>query len=210
MAYWCVNFDGEAGPMGKLPKEYVLRHGLQEQAWLMHYQYSHGGHIYQGHPDQVVATTTNWRSLGGIRPGDWLAAYLPSSRFFSVGEVITRRKRERHLQQVLHRDTIARTTCQHGHRYLQGIVDYTDASAFYEDFTDEWSLDLTNPYSQLPETWAYPQRVDVAEWKHVVEDGVEVRGLAQAAPFPAYRRAAFEIPESFFEKIRVALQQAGG
>ncbi len=62
--YWCVNFDGEAGPNGEQPREYVLLHGLEEQLWLMQYQYAHNGHTYQGGANQLAATTTNWKEAG--------------------------------------------------------------------------------------------------------------------------------------------------
>ena len=48
---------------------------------------------------------------------------------------------------------------------------------------------------------------EVMKWEDVVENGVQVEGLAEAAPFPMYRRAVFQIPKSFFETVRVALQQ---
>jgi serine/threonine protein kinase len=45
ITYWCVNFDTEG--------DVILDHGLKEQLWLMQYQYSHGGHAYQGYPGRV-------------------------------------------------------------------------------------------------------------------------------------------------------------
>lgn len=208
MAFWCVAFDGEAGPLGDRPSEYVLWHGLQEQLWLMHYQYSHDGHTFQGSPNHLASTAANWRSAGRIAPGDWLVAYLPSSRFFAVGQAIVRRQRSGHLNAPVHRDTIKRTTAEHGHVHLEGIVHYTDAGVLYEDFTDTWNLPIkANPDSGLPEIWTYPQRIDVEKWEHIVDEGVQVQGLAEAAGFPAYRRAAFSIPQPFFETVRAALRR---
>jgi hypothetical protein len=46
-AYWCVNFDVGAGPMGGEKREYVLSHGLRRRLWAMQYQYRHDHHDYQ-------------------------------------------------------------------------------------------------------------------------------------------------------------------
>jgi hypothetical protein len=198
-AFWCVNFDSE---------EDVLRHGVQEHLWLMQYQYSHNGHTYQGHPDQLPATTKNWRAAGKINPGDWLVAYLPPKTVFAVGKVIPRRNRERHLNQQTHQDTIARTTEEHSHNHLQGLVEYRDAGALYEDFTDRWNLPVTSRHSELPEVWRYSQRIDVEEWLHLVESGIQVKGPWRDVPPYMIQLAVFEIPEAFFETIRMTLQQA--
>src|SRR5262245_54724176 len=114
-AYWCVNFDGEAGPLGDKPREDVLNHGLRESMWLMQYQYSDETHNYQGHPRQRAATTRNWNQAGRVQPGDWIVAYLPESTFYAVGEVIEPRVRPRHTNQPNHQDSISRTVSEHRH-----------------------------------------------------------------------------------------------
>jgi hypothetical protein len=130
---------------------------------------------------------------------------LPPSRFYAIGEVIEPRERERYRNQPLHVDSIGRVT-QHGHRFLDGVVRYTpDTSVFYEDYTDPWVLRDINPYSQQPEDWRYPQRIDVKKWVYI-RSGIPVDGLAEAAPLPLYRYAVFEIPKSFFDTIRAHLQ----
>jgi len=58
--YWCLNFDHEA----------CLQHGIQNNLWLMQYQYPDLlGNEFQG-GNQKGATTRNWKRLGQIRPGD--------------------------------------------------------------------------------------------------------------------------------------------
>lgn len=204
MRAWCGNFDGDAGPLGKEPREYALRHGLAESMWLMQYQYPYKGHTYQG--GQPI--TKNWRAAAEIEPGDWLVAYLCPKRVFAIGEVIQRRHRSRHREQQRHEDTIERATNERSHRYLHGVVDYTDARALYEDFTDTWNLRVTNPRSKGAETWRYPQRIDVAEWLHVVQAGIQVEGPWTNVPPYKIQLAVFQIPDSFFERIRRALKEA--
>src|SRR5579885_1667211 len=137
--YWCANFDGNVS---------VLRYGIAERLWLMQYQYSHNGHAFQGTPEQIASTSKNWNAAGEVKPGDWLVAYLPSNRFYAVGQVIKPRHRERHRGGARHRDTIARTIREHQHLFLNGVVHYTEASAFYEDFTDNWRRSTINYYSK--------------------------------------------------------------
>jgi hypothetical protein len=209
-AYWCVNFDRDAGPLGGQAEEYVLNHGLSQHVWLMHYQYAHSGHEFQDNPHQRSAITKNWKAAGRIRPGDWLAAYLPHQRFYAVGRVIRPRK------QGTYRDTIRRTLGQRGHIHLAGaVVEYTDAcGAFYEDFTDKWRLSLNNPRcasccahpNRRDEIWPYPQRVDVAEWQHLRTQGVRVPGIARAA-LSSYRCSAFPVTAGFFQAITDALRR---
>jgi hypothetical protein len=196
--FWCANFDTEPP---------VLDNGLEQGFWAMQYQYSHDGHIYQGHRDVIASTSKNWNAVRDIKAGDWLAAYLQSSRFYAIGEVCEPRPRDRHAGQPHHQGSIARVVREHEHRYRSGVIRYADASAFYEDFTDNWSRSFVNHYSQAPENWRYAQRVDVRDWLYVVRGGVEVEGLADAVAFPRYRMAIFEIPETFFERIRARLQQ---
>jgi hypothetical protein len=196
-AFWCVNFDLDAS---------VLDHGLEEGAWLMQYQYSHNGHAYQGQQNQIAATTKNWKAVRDIKPSDWLVAYLPSNRFYAVGEVIAPRSRDRHLGQPHHEDTVGRTVDEHTHRYRTGVVKYTDALAFYEDFTDRWSRSVVNSHSKRPERWQYAQRVDVNQWQHVNPGGVEVKGLSKHVWPYKIQLATFKIPKSFFDDIRAELQ----
>ena len=94
--HWCVNFDDDSA---------VLNHGLEISAWLMQYQYSHTGEIYQGHADQFRRVTRNWNAVRDIKSGDWLIAYLPQNRFYAIGQVIAPRVRDSHRGQPSHEDT---------------------------------------------------------------------------------------------------------
>jgi hypothetical protein len=195
MAHWCFNFDAEPT---------TLRHGLSEKLWLMQYQYSHGEFKYQGHPDQIASTTNNWRLvLPRIRPGDWLVAYLARpARFFAVGQVIEPRERSRYQGQPRHIDTVERTTAEHRHLHLDGVVRYSDTPAAYEDFTDPWHHRAINSRSGGEEVWRYPQRVDVEEWLHYVPAGVTVPGLNEVVGVGGgMTRAAFVIPADFYAMI---------
>ncbi len=145
-----------------------------------------------------------------IEVGDWFAAYLPNSMFYAVGQGIEPRDRPRHGGAALHTDTIERTVRQHTHLFLAGVVRYTDAPALYEDFTDPWRCPAAQTGANQPSEWEYSQRIDVREWERVVPAGVHVDGLASVVSFPSYRRAAFNIPEEFFETVATALQSAGG
>ena len=147
--WWCVNFDVET----------VLPHGLAEDMWLMQYQYSHGGYDFQGHPAQVAATSANWNILPRVEPGDWLVAYLANSTFYAIGEVIEQRTRPRHSTAIRHSDTVERTVRQHTHRFLNGVVRYTDAAVFYEDFADPWRCPAGQTTANQPNHWVYPQRM---------------------------------------------------
>lgn len=194
--YWCMNFDADE----------VLQHGFQENFWAIQYQYSHGGHVYQGNPSQLPSTTKNLRAVTGIEAGDWLVAYLKPKTFYAVGEVIEPRTRSRHFGQPIHEDTIERTVMEQTHRYFDGIVRYTsETSVFYEDFTDPWALSGINSHSEQREDSKYSQRIDVREWEHACA-GVQVDGMAEVVAFPLYRLAVFEIPKSFFDTIRAHLQ----
>jgi hypothetical protein len=213
-AYWCVNFDAGAGPMGGEERDVVLRYGLQRCLWAMQYQYRHDHHDYQENTPGG-AITANWNAIGRIRPGDWCAAYLRPSTFYAVGEVITPRALARSGGQPVNRDTIGGSQKRRSHAYIDGIVEYTDAAgAFYEDFTDEWHLRNHNPdcaYCQAHpddlEVWRYPQRIEVARWELVSARGVKVRGIVAAALSP-HRRAAFRVSPEFFQRIRAALGAA--
>ncbi|MDA7873803.1 hypothetical protein N9B17_01435 [Rhodopirellula sp.] len=181
---WCVNFDND---------ETILSHGLTHNLWMMQYQYSHGGSVYQGNSNQLGATTKNWRKAASIAVGDWLVAYIPSNRYFAVGRVRSPRK------PATLRDSIERVINEREHNH-EGIVWYN--SAFYEDFTDPFRFHITNSYSKRPEEWQYNQRIDVEEWLHVKPDGITRKGLGSLKPRPHYRAAAFEIPRSFFQELK--------
>ncbi len=197
---WCMNFDVDA----------VLQHGLAEAMWLMQYQYAHGAYDYQGHATQIRATSANLNILTGIQVGDWLVAYLPNSTFYAIGEVIEPRDRPQHSGAARHADTVARTVRDHCHLFLGGVVRYIDTPALYEDFTDPWRCPAGETTENQPAMWEYPQRIDVRQWECVVPSGVQVGGLAEVTQFPAFRRAAFEIPEPFFAAVADALRSAGG
>lgn len=208
MAFWCVNFDGDAGPLGNEAREYVLREGLRESAWLMHYQYAHHGNTFQGNSDQLAATTKNWRAAAKIEVGDSLVAYLKPKRVFAVGQVVPRKHRDRYRGHEIHNDTIERTTKKRSHQYFDGIVEYIDAGAMYEDFTSTWSLPLTNDHTGEQEIWPYPQRVDVHAWQHVVPNGIKVEGPWRNVPPYLIQLSVFEIPEEFFNAIERELKAA--
>ena len=144
--FWCVNFDAEL----------VLQHGLADAMWLMQYQYSHGGYHFQGHRAQLSATSTNWNLLTRVAVGDWLAAYLRSSTFYAVGQVIEPRVWQRHAGAARHTDTVERTVQEHRHRFLDGVVRYGDAPAAYEDFTDPWTSPNDPAIKHQPVVWQVP------------------------------------------------------
>jgi hypothetical protein len=196
--YWCVNFDGN---------EDVLHYGFREKLWAMQYQYSHGGHVYQGDRSQLHLTTSNWREAAKVKPSDWLLAYLRPSRFFAAGQVIEPTERDRHHHAPRHTDSIKRTTREHAHRFLRrGVVRYKpETTAFYEDFTDAWFV----PHGS--EKWKYAQRIDVKEWEDKQSEfiGVRVFGLAEAARSCGsfIRLSVFRISEPFFEEVREQLKR---
>src|SRR5690606_29289214 len=124
------------------------------------------GNIFQG--DRKPSTTANWRRLTQIHAGDQFVAYLPKSRshtgnaFFAVGRVCTPRKpakSDAHVSSVAEyvRD-------QRSHEFKSGVIHYTDAPVFYEDFDDRWRSD--DPLMR------YAQRIDVEEWEHFNAKGV--------------------------------------
>lgn len=186
--YWCANFDG--GP--------VLDPGFEINAWLMQYQYEHGGFEFQGNRRQKGKTTATWKSLCDISIGDWILAYLSGSTFFAIGQVCLPRKVSRGDG---HTDTVSRTVSEARHIHLDGIVRYTDAEAFYEDFTDTWNLSIDPRRPNQPQHWLYPQRIDVTRWENVVPDGITMSGLARAAPFPECRKPIFQVDASFFRNV---------
>jgi hypothetical protein len=193
---WCVNFDFDK----------ALSHGLSESVWMMQYQYPHGGYDYQGHPGQLAMTTTNWKRVREVNSGDWFVAFVPPSMFFAIRQVTKPRSRKRHTGAAKHTDTVRRTIEEHSHLYLDGVVRYSDAPPFYEDFTDQWTCPGSKRTENQPDVWRYPQRIDVREWEHAVPDGVQVSGLHDAAKF--LRTAVFEITDTFFEVVATELRNA--
>lgn len=191
--YWCANFDAGA----------VVDHGLDINAWLMQYQYEHGGFEYQGNKRQKGKTTSAWKSLCEISIGDWILAYLTGNRFFAIGQI---RRPRKALKGGAHLDTVARTVAEARHMFLDGIVRYRDAEAFYEDFTDSWSLPIEPPRPGQPPDWRYAQRIDVTRWEHVVADGIIVPGLSAAAPLPEYRKPIFQVHADFFHRVSEELR----
>jgi hypothetical protein len=119
-AFWCVNLDSD---------DHVLAHGLEGSCWLMQYQYSHDGHAYQGGGNQIAATSRNRNVLKRIKRGDWLVAYQKRNQSFGIGTLTEPRPRNRHRGQPHHEDTIRRAVREYTHRFLSGVVRYTDAPA---------------------------------------------------------------------------------
>ncbi len=192
--YWCANFD-----IGD-----VLDHGLAINAWLMQYQYEHGGFSYQGNRRQKARTTETWKSLTDVSAGDWVLAYLSGNAFFAVGEICPPRKLQTN---DFHSDSVARTVSGSRHIYFDKLVKYTDAPVLYEDFTDDWNNPGDSSIDRPP-LYSYAQRIDVIEWQHVVPDGIEMSGLATAAPLPQYRKPIIQIDEGFFHGVAEELRLA--
>lgn len=192
--YWCANFDyGD-----------ILVHGLDINAWLMQYQYEHGGFDYQGNRRQKARTTETWRSLTAVAAGDWLLAYLSGNAFFAIGQICLPRKLQ---TQECQTDSVSRTVKDARHLYFEGLVRYLDADVLYEDFTDEWNSP-NDGHSDRPPFYPYAQRIDVIEWENVVPDGIEMSGLASAAPLPQYRKPIFQIDADFFHDVSGELRVA--
>lgn len=188
--YWCVNFDSEE----------CLKHGIKHDLWMMQYQYEDDlGNTFQG-GRQKAATTANWRRLTEIRAGDWFVAYLPKKRtangntFFAIGKVCFPRKPPK---SEAHVSTVAEyVSAQQSHQYKSGVVHYTDAPVFYEDFDDKWRSD--DPLMR------YAQRIDVEEWQNYAAGGISwLPGLT--IPRHEIQRAFFKIDEKSFDKIRKRL-----
>ena len=207
--------------------DFILRHGLFQNIWLMQYQYRHNG---DGHDYQSTkwpgTITRNWNAAGRIKVGDFCAAYLKGCRFYAIGKVIAPRKT------ILQQDKFRRTREQKRHTYLTGTVGYEDACgesgdetriAFYEDFTDDWRLKLNNPHcsvcqnrpNQLIEVSSYPQRIDIENWMYQNEnpenedpEGVDMRGKGlQNAIIGPRRTAAFQVKKEFFKSVQKQLEK---
>ena len=193
--HWCANFDN----LG------VLQHGLSRHCWCTQYQYEHGGFEYQGNIRQKARTTVTWNSLTDVSIGDYIIAYLRPSKFFAVGQICKPRKVVKKAASALYTDKVSRTTDEWEHLHFDGIVRYSDAPAFYEDFTDHWSFSTDGVSGIEPPSYPYAQRIDVVEWEHVVPNGVPVAGLSVAAPLPDYRKPIFQVKDEFFTIVKTAL-----
>jgi hypothetical protein len=197
--YWCCNFDADAGID-------ILRHGLQINSWLMQYQYEHSGFENQGNRRQKARTTAALSSMCDVNIGDFLIAYLKGSRFFGIGQVVAPRKLASLPDSEQQIDSIERTIADKAHRYLNGLVKYRDAPAFYDDFTDTSNFPTEGQAGQVPPFWPYAQRIDVEEWQYKSQAGVRVPGISEFVEFPRYRWPIFEIRDiSFVERIKNAL-----
>ena len=193
--YWCVNFDFEE----------CLTYGIEHKLWMMQYQYEDDyGNRFQG-GTQKSATTANWNRLKDIHDEDWFVAYLPKKRtatkntFFAVGQVRIPRKPP---SSPTHKPTVAQyVSAQRSHEFSSGVIHYTDAPVFYEDFDETWRFS-----DQL---MAYVQRIDVKEWELHVADGVPWLSDLSIPPFEI-QRAFFKIDKKSFDSIRKALTAAGG
>lgn len=195
--YWCWNFDGD---------EQILQYGLKNDLCLMQYLYSDDDHTYQGSLTQKGTTTYTWKRLKDIKPGNWVVAYLPSSSYFAVGKVIRPRR------PMTHKDTVKAYVERKAPLFQDGIIYYTDAPVFYEDYTNQLELEVKNRrscHSDTRETWNYNQRVDVQKWINVIPDGVELNGLLRATTACANtcRHAVFEIERRYFQRIEASLKR---
>lgn len=194
--YWCVNFDLEE----------CLKHGIKHDLWMMQYQYEDDfGNVFQG-GNQKSATTANWNRLTEIKAGDWFVAYLPKKRtttgntFFAIGRVCTPRKPAKSGRHV---STVAEyVSAQRSHEYKSGVIHYTDALVFYEDFDDKWRSD--DPLMR------YAQRIDVEGWQDYVPSGIEWLDDLLAIPLNERRKAFFKIKRKSFDKISKQLATSSG
>ena len=195
--YWCVNFDSKE----------CMNHGIEHNLWMMQYQYEdESGNVFQG-GRQKGATTANWNRLPKIKEGDWFVAYLPKKQtangntFFAFGKV---RKPRKSPKSDAHVSTVAEyVTVYSSHEFDSGVIHYTDAPVFYEDFDDEW---------RRPDTQGdmrYAQRIDVEEWQSYQANGIPwISGLI--IPRNENQRAFFPIDKKFFDKIVKGLKKLGG
>lgn len=194
--YWCVNFDSEE----------CMKHGIMHDLWMMQYQYEDdSGNVFQG-GNQKSATTANWNRLTEIKAGDWFMAYLPKRRtttgntFFAVGKVCMPRKSAKSESHV---STVAEyVSAQRSHEYKSGVIHYSDAPQFYEDFDDNWRSD--DPLMR------YAQRIDVEGWQEYVPSGVPWLDELLEIPLNERRKAFFKIKRKSFDKIRKQLTASTG
>lgn len=192
--YWCVNFDFDE----------CLQHGLKHNLWLMQYQYADDdGNTFQG--DRKSSVTANWRRTKNIQVGDWLVAYLPKSRsstgnsYFAVGKVRLPRKPAHPSENV---STVEEYVAnRRSHEIESGIVHYSDAQVFYEDFDDAWSP------KDFP-LMKYAQRIDVDRWMLTSMAGVEWLSDLRIGP-NEIQRAFFRIGKRNFRQIQQLLKDVG-
>lgn len=193
--YWCVNFDSVD----------CLKHGIKHGFWMMQYQYEDDfGNAFQG-GDQKSATTANWKRLTQVHVGDWFVAYLPKARtttgktFFAVGRVCEPRKPAKSGKHV---SAVAEyVSIQRSHEYKSGVIHYTDAPVFYEDFDDKWRSD--DPLMR------YAQRIDVESWEDYVASGTPWLSELDVPPYEI-QRAFFKITKKTFDKIAKQLAASSG
>ena len=91
------------------------------------------------------------------------------------------------------------------HRFLDGIVRYTETRVYYDDFTDHRVFSVTNPYSQQH------RGLEVSSADKRPRVGKQMRWrpggrTTPTMPIPIFRLAVFKIPKSFFEIIRARLR----
>lgn len=193
--YWCVNFDFDE----------CLKHGLEKNLWMMQYQYAlDEDHVFQG--ERKGSVTANWRRTKYIQAGDWFVAYLPKKKsangnaFFAIGQVREPRKLASPSSSV---STVEEyIDAQSSHDVANGVVRYSDAPMFYEDFDDSW---FAADYPELK----YAQRIDVDQWKHIVPGGVPWLSKLDIEPYEI-QRAFFKIEKSYFDEIAEMLAAANG
>lgn len=191
--FWCVNFDFDG----------CLKHGLANKLWMMQYQYAlDENNVFQG--DRKNSVSANWRRTKDIEVGDWFVAYLPKDKsstgntYFAVGQVRRPRKASKPRSNISKVEAyIAKKS---SHEIASGVVHYSDAPVFYEDFDDDWS-DVDFPAMK------YAQRVDVESWLHVVPEGVPWLSSLKIGP-NEIQRAFFKIPEKQFNQIKKELESA--
>ena len=186
--YWIANFDFEE----------CLQYGLRNKLWMMQYQYSDAdGNVFQG--DRPSAVTTNWRQAKDVQVGDFLVAYLSRKRrpngFFAIGKVVAPRKKPNHVSTV--EGYVSR---KQSHGFSKGVIHYSDAPAFYEDFNDKWRPN-DDSLSR------YAQRIDVESWSFVCEAGAPWLSEIDVGP-SQQQRALFQIKKSWFGKIVKSLKDA--
>lgn len=206
--YWCLNYD-------YFP---VLRHGLDTNTWMMQYQYACDGRTNQ--QPKVNRLTANWRGAQRIAVGDPCLAYLAPNGFYAAGRVIAPRKPSNHV------GSIVLALDEDRHEYLDGIVHYRDAEAFYEDFTDPFRYRFEDEGTGQLESYPYAQRVDVDEWRYArkasngayiglrvegLNDAVERCNRNKAAQEPNERQCVMrdviiEIDSAFYREIEEKLR----
>lgn len=188
--YWCANLDSPA----------CLEHGIDNDLWLMQYQFADEkhDHIHQGYKKPQISL--NWNRMKAISPDDWFVAYLPRKRaanrnpFYAVGQVGKPRRPQTADDPV---KTVAEyLRQQRSHEHRTGYV-YYDAPVFYEDFADKWR-DPDDGISR------YAQRIDVKQWQHYAPDGVWVEGLG-SIPRNETVHAVFEVSHDYFNAIKKKL-----